>query len=633
LHARNKVLTKQKHALSMHAPCTHSQKLQAIEKAKYLANIPSTLPSVSLKAKSIITNNSCNMIHNLVANFDVPMASIEGAIQTVAKGLGVVVEGKVSTWSIHQVVKEGEVAADVQMVDEIGQVEGITLSSDGTMHKNISYQSHHITFLTPNGKGVMRFAGIGHEVNHTSETQFEGWQELINWMCTVYNGCMAVSGQEKSMDPLELVVKVKGFLMDHAKDQKKLVCLFVKWKEACEREVCGKRALAILPLDDVVTEDAISSVSGPTGWDTLSAEAQKSHTEETLYQLHIWLGKECFASLSSKERDAIDFFVWAGCCMHKELNVVKGGNACMQAWWGIRNIKGPILLMNCDNAAVAVSGGPNSAMASCTVSVSQCGAVKALSLAGAIFCHKDDKKDQQDLSCFFLEANFGYFSPWPDTSNVQYQSHCDAACEWLVHHEMYVTYLELIMDKKDTRMYTNIEHNIYSAFHCDSTTQEMSCSAIWGQCISHPYLCNVCSSGDNILELGPLHSHLVTHIKILHANPVLVLGTEATHSLATLNGTSFECPEVIYVIQQLLQNKMRFPHIRALLVAFLQGTLETVKRFTAKFSPGGKIDKLTGEQQKMARMNTTNDVNEGTLSTLHVSMRCAPQMLLAHFNA
>ncbi|KAF9233214.1 hypothetical protein BU15DRAFT_54211 [Melanogaster broomeanus] len=626
----------------MRASRAPSQKSRAIERAKGAA-IPTPPWSVSLKEKNIITNTSRDMICELVANLDVPVASVQETIRTVANGLGVLVEGEISSRSVQRVVKEAEVAADIQMVEEIACAGGITFSSDGTTHKNISYQSHHITYSTPNGKGVTRFAGIGHEVNHTSDTQLEGWKELINRMCTVYDACMAASGQEKTMNPLELVAKVKGFLTDHAEDQKKLVRLFIEWKEACEREVRGRRAISVLPPNDVATllwqvmDGAVGGAGGPEGWDALPAEVRKSRTEDALRQLHIQLGKERFASLSDEEKDAVDFFVWAGCCMHKELNAVKGGNARMQAWWGVNGMEGPILLMNRDNVAAVASlvGDPDlaSLAASRTVKVSQRGAVKALSLAGAVFRHKDDKKGQQDSLRFFLEANLGYFCPWPDTSNIRYQSNCDAACEWLVHREMYITYLELVMDKKETRTHTNIEHNVYDAFHCDKTTQEMICLAIWGQCISHPYLCNVRSSGDNILDLGPLHSRLVSHVKNLLANPDLVLSPEATFSSATLDGTPFERPEVIYVVQSLVQDKTHFPHIRPLFAAYLEGALETVERFSAEFAPGGAIAKSTGEQRKMARMNTTNDVNEGALGTLRVAMRRAPQMSLAHFNA
>jgi hypothetical protein len=61
-------------------------------------------------------------------------------------------------------------------------------------------------------------------------------------------------------------------------------------------------------------------------------------------------------------RESVDFFVWAGCCMHKDLNAVKGGNTCMQAWWGHNGVDGLVLLMNHDNTAAA-SGGPSTAQA------------------------------------------------------------------------------------------------------------------------------------------------------------------------------------------------------------------------------------------------------------------------------
>ena len=46
------------------------------------------------------------------------------------------------------------------------------------------------------------------------------------------------------------------------------------------------------------------------------------------------------------------------------------------------------------------------------------GAVKALDLTGAVFCHSNDKKGQQDALCYFIESQLGYFLPWPDTSNT-----------------------------------------------------------------------------------------------------------------------------------------------------------------------------------------------------------------------
>jgi hypothetical protein len=55
-----------------------------------------------------------------------------------------------------------------------------------------------------------------------------------------------------------------------------------------------------------------------------------------------------------------------------------------------------------------------------------CGGVKAASIAGAIFNHKDDKKGQQHTFSWWCQ-NHGIPSTFPDTSNTRYGSHCDAA--------------------------------------------------------------------------------------------------------------------------------------------------------------------------------------------------------------
>lgn len=86
--------------------------------------------------------------------------------------------------------------------------------------------------LPGEGVGVTRFVGISHKVNHSSKTQLEGWQELITEMYSTYNQCM-----NTAIDYREFVEKVKGMLTDHAEDQKKLVRLFLGWKQTCEREV------------------------------------------------------------------------------------------------------------------------------------------------------------------------------------------------------------------------------------------------------------------------------------------------------------------------------------------------------------------------------------------------------------
>lgn len=74
--------------------------------------------------------------------------------------------------------------------------------------------------------------------------------------------------------------------------------------------------------------------------------------------------------------------------------------------------------MNHDNTAAATAGA--SAAKDRAAKVSQGGAVKLTSLAGALFHHKDDKKGHQDFLRIFFEAAeaIGYAIKFPDTSNT-----------------------------------------------------------------------------------------------------------------------------------------------------------------------------------------------------------------------
>jgi hypothetical protein len=105
------------------------------------------------------------------------------------------------------------------------------------------------------------------------------------------------------------------------------------------------------------------------------------------------VGADVFNAMSPEERRETNLFMWAGCCMHKELNAVKGGNAAMIASW--LGHQPPIRLMNKDNKAAADAG--NSAASTRAEGVSEGGGVKLTSLAGMLFYHNDMKKGEGAL--------------------------------------------------------------------------------------------------------------------------------------------------------------------------------------------------------------------------------------------
>ncbi|KIJ63703.1 hypothetical protein HYDPIDRAFT_29059 [Hydnomerulius pinastri MD-312] len=136
-----------------------------------------------------------------------------------------------------------------------------------------------------------------------------------------------------------------------------------------------------------------------------------------------------------------------------------------------------------------------------------------------------------------------------------------------------------------------------------------------------------------ILDLGPLHSKVATHLKSLISNINLVIGLKSSYKTAALDEKPFKHPKAFYVVKMMANDEKTYPHLRGLLTAFLQGALETFEHFSSEFDPNSFIATATTEQRNLAHMETTNDANEGILSSLCVSMRRAPCMSLAQVNA
>jgi hypothetical protein len=332
-----------------------------------------------------------------------------------------------------------------------------------------------------------------------------------------------------------------------------------------------------------------------------------------------------------EEKREAEFLLWAGCCMHKEMNSVKGGNAAMMAYWEKEGLSGPVKLMNKDNAAAA-SGG-SSAAKKRAGDVSQGGGVKAANLAGALFNHKDDKKGQQDTLRIFFESVIGYMIRFPDTSNTRYQSHCEAAAVLLVYLPLFLEFLELVRNKKETGTFNHMEQNVYKALRDIPTLTELCVLVLYAQAISHPYMRQVRGPGQektNILTLGPLHEKVKAHIRKIIENPDLLLAPDASYESGALDGKVWERPEAFYAVQAMLST---LPHIRGALIAFFKGALETWERFSAEFASGGDIATASAKELEGAFMNPCNDHNEGALGSFRVGIRKAPNMTLSSWNS
>ena len=192
--------------------------------------------------------------------------------------------------------------------------------------------------------------------------------------------------------------KLRGFLSDHASDQMKLFELLCEWKRHCDREIRGYAVLEAMSKDDQIQalsahlEQACNSVAG---WDSLGSDNQGDLLHDAWRILAVQRGELEFKKLDQAMQDDIDFFGRTGCCMHKELNAVKGGVSAMGAAWKKLGTFAPIALQNkfeaSNSSGTSLENAPR-------------GAIKLTSLAGAVFNHRDDKKGYQATIDDFFEV-------------------------------------------------------------------------------------------------------------------------------------------------------------------------------------------------------------------------------------
>lgn len=425
-------------------------------------------------------------------------------------------------------------------------------------------------------------------------------------------------------------------MMDHAPDQARLGNLWKDYRSKCHDRIRGRQSIltmssiALLPIISDACDEKILRVGGKEAWDALSKDEQDLEDSKTYEIIVERIGASEYDSLDPADKRIVDLFVISGCCMHKEHNSSEGGNKEMVKTWAALGLEGPVKLMNRDNAAVVATPGLSVAKQK-ALETSGAGGIKATSLAGAIFNHKEQNKGQHDtLQVFFLEK-LGYKVPFPDTSNIRYGSHCAAASELLVHLPLYREFLEQVRDKKDSGAFNNMERNLYKALHDIPTLTELAALSLYDQAIATRYAALVRRDfTTNHLDLGPLHDDVKAHCCAVIDNPDLLLADDASNITGALYGAAWDRPEAFYAIQSM---KHLLPHLSTMVVAMFRGALKTWENFTSEFAADGIITSMTAVEKAKAWRPTTNDPCEGLCGDLRVSMRRAPNMTMAQFNA
>ncbi|THH15369.1 hypothetical protein EUX98_g9475 [Antrodiella citrinella] len=505
----------------------------------------------------------------------------------------------------------------------------MTGASDGTTTKGVNIEASNLTIPTPSydpqydpsGGPQHSVRALPTEVatGHTSEEQGGGWVGRGTDILETYNE--SPLGRDAPLTESELWGKFKGFLSDHANDQKKLFSILEDWKRRVDRDARGRAYLDSLPPMEVFdffvrnAQRCMADIGGADKWDLLSdSDKQRLQAESTATAIQE-LGEEHFNALSEVEKRWGDLFIWGGCDMHKAMNSEKWGATFMEAWWTSvmaqkmgAEADTPMWLFNKANAAAVADETASSSKELAKQSTKR-GGVKTTDLAGGIFHHKYHKKGQQDNFRWYFAAILGYMIQFPDTSNTHFGSHGMAATELLTHLSIYLEFLEIVRRVKDAGTFNNMEKNLYSALQDCGTLSELVVLALYSQTVTIPYL-----------------------LYRIADSPEILLGNDAPSTSAILDGGQWERPEICYTIHRLDQAG-ELPHLHPLITAFFAGAVHRWGHFTTEFAPGGRVDLATPAELDAAHMRPTNDVCEGTLgSTIRAKAR-SPAKTLRMINA
>ena len=242
-----------------------------------------------------------------------------------------------------------------------------------------------------------------------------------------------------------------------------------------------------------------------------------------------------------------------------------------------------------------------------------------MQIAGAILNHKDDKKGHHDFFCDWWRKHVNMPFTFPDTSNNHFQSYCYAAAALLLYLPFFQQFFEHLWITKQSGKLNHMESNLQKALHHDpATLSELAILALYSEAISYQYVKAICSMSDsgeklNMLDLGPLHNKVSTHIHTI-TNPYILLCENPSNITASLEGDEWQHPNIFKCIYDL-----KLPYLEELLVAFFTGANKTWTRFTSEFAPNGLIDGATTEERDLAWMPATNDENEleGAFGSFH----------------
>ncbi|EUC54653.1 hypothetical protein RSOL_063630 [Rhizoctonia solani AG-3 Rhs1AP] len=194
---------------------------------------------------------------------------------------------------------------------------------------------------------VLCTLGVHKAPSHTSQQRLDGWLNALERCCNQLS--QSHLGKGLLWTSTMVAPKLHGVLTDHASDQKKFFQLLVEWKKNIDCNFCAAQKLKTMTVDQqlyALTNYLDNTSNGVESWRTLPSDQQAAIFHNAWLALVAETGEAEFQKLGVDEQLDIDFLAWAGCCMHKELNAVKGGALRMAVAWEELGWNPPIALLN-----------------------------------------------------------------------------------------------------------------------------------------------------------------------------------------------------------------------------------------------------------------------------------------------
>ncbi len=538
-----------------------------------------------LLQKGVFSQETRNLVRVLV-QANVSYKNIMHVIESVLATAGITAVGRISPRSVSRIVKEGYIAACIQLGYEMQVTEALTLSSDGTAHKNLNYDSRHAHYKVegPDGEKtqVTRFLGLQRTLDGSSEEAVKEWDYQLQNFFNVFNGSPLATERNMWARLVDIYIKFAGMHADHCTKEKKNFVLMKEKKIAATEQILGEKRIVDDPVDQLMphflaaNQAMMEKIGGQSAWDNLTEQQQNEYKAEMLAKLTTDLGKDSFEKLSDREQRLFKLFIWVGCGCHKDLNTVLGGYVSLSKFWSDNGLKQPVLLPNKTNAAI-IEDKTADASESVKQAVlnSSCGAIKTTKIAGDILNNKNDKSGHHDQFRIWWKARHGTDFTFPRTSNNRFQSNCEAAAVLTVYREDILEYLKYAEQKKAKVRYSHMEKNLVKALNDIPTRTELAVLALYAQAVSHPYMKAIREDPTtNALDLGPLNQKIESFMVRLIEDPTFLVGEHVSYETGSFDGKPWRSEKVVKKINELAP---QFPYLKQALVAFCKGAHETWK--------------------------------------------------------